>query len=307
MIMFYIPDHYIETLINEDLQLMDVTTLSMGIEDLPGRLACYPKRECVIAGVEEAARIFTKIGAEAEIMIPSGRRVEEGKICLAVVGTAGMLHAGWKVAQNVMEYASGIATRTAEMVRNARAVKPDIKIAVTRKHFPGAKALSLKAALAGGASIHRLGLSDSILAFEQHRVFAGTDDDFLSLIPAMAREFPEKKIAVETDSPEEGLSFVRAGAHVVQCERFTFKELAEFVSAAKQLNPSLEISAAGGINASNAAEYAATGVDFLVTSWIYFGKPEDVKVRMTCERYEGEREKVLKFSSGHYNTVQCNG
>lgn len=34
MIMFYIPDHYIETLINEDLQLMDVTTLSMGIEDL---------------------------------------------------------------------------------------------------------------------------------------------------------------------------------------------------------------------------------------------------------------------------------
>lgn len=109
--MFYIPDHYIETLINEDLQLMDVTTLSMGIEDLPGRLTCYPKRECVIAGVEEAARIFTKIGAEAEIMIPSGRRVEEGKICLAVVGTAGMLHAGWKVAQNVMEYASGIATR----------------------------------------------------------------------------------------------------------------------------------------------------------------------------------------------------
>jgi molybdenum transport protein len=51
-------------------------------------------------GVEEAACIFTKIGAEAEIMIPSGRRGGR-KICLAVVGTAGMLHAGWKVAQNV--------------------------------------------------------------------------------------------------------------------------------------------------------------------------------------------------------------
>jgi len=282
--MFYIPDHYIESLINEDLQLMDVTTLSMGIEDRPGRISCYPKRECVIAGVEEAARIFAKIGAGTEILIPSGRRVEGGRICLTIDGTAGMLHAGWKIAQNVMEYSSGIATRTAEMLRNARTVKPDIKVSVTRKHFPGAKALSLKAALAGGASIHRLGLSDSIMAFEQHRVFVGTGDEFLSLIPVMVREFPEKKIAVETDSPEEGLTFVRAGAHVIQCEKFAFKELAEFVSTAKQLNPSLEIAAAGGVNASNAAEYAATGVDFLVTSWVYFGKPEDVKMQMTCER-----------------------
>jgi len=65
---------------------------------------------------------------------------------------------------------------------------------------------------------------------------------------------------------------------VVQCERLTFEELTEFVAAAKQVNPSLEITAAGGVNAANAAEYAATGVDMLVTSWVYFGKPEDVKM-----------------------------
>ncbi|OPY84529.1 MAG: Nicotinate-nucleotide pyrophosphorylase (carboxylating) [Syntrophus sp. PtaU1.Bin208] len=192
--MFYIPDSYIESLINEDLQLMDLTTRSMGIENSPGRLSCFPKRACVLAGVEEAARIFTKLGAKAEISVPEGQDVEAGQVFLTVAGTAGMLHAGWKIAQNVMEYSTGIATRTAEMVRNARAVKPDIHLAVTRKHFPGAKALSLKAALAGGASIHRLGLSDSILAFEQHRVFAGTREDFLALIPVMARRLPEKKM-----------------------------------------------------------------------------------------------------------------
>ena len=283
MTMFYIPDSYIESLINEDLQFMDLTTLSMGIENSPGRLSCFPKRACVLAGVVEAARIFTKLGAKTEISVPEGRPAEAGQVFLTAVGTAGMLHAGWKIAQNVMEYSSGIATRTAEMVRNARAVKPGINVAVTRKHFPGAKALSLKAALAGGAIIHRLGLSDSILVFEQHRVFAGTRENFLALIPVMARELPEKKIAVEVASPQEGLAYARAGAHVVQCERFTFEELTEFVAAAKQVNPSLEITAAGGVNAANAAEYAATGVDMLVTSWVYFGKPEDVKMQITCE------------------------
>ncbi|SEM67695.1 Quinolinate phosphoribosyl transferase, C-terminal domain [Syntrophus gentianae] len=137
---------------------MNLTTLSLGIEDSPGKLSCFTKRACVLAGVAEAARIFAKLGTRTEISVPEGRPVEAGQVFLTAVGTAGMLHAGWKIAQNVMEYSTGIATRTAEMVRVAQAVKPDILVAVTRKHFPGAKALSLKAALAGGASIHRLGL-----------------------------------------------------------------------------------------------------------------------------------------------------
>lgn len=36
--------------------------------------------------------------------------------------------------------------------------------------------------------------------------------------------------------------------------------------------------AAGGVNAGNAAAYAATGVDILVTSAPYFAAPGDVKV-----------------------------
>jgi len=281
--MLYIPDSYIESLINEDLQLMDLTTLALGIENSPGRLTCFPKRACVLAGVDEAVRIFTKLGAKTEASVPEGKFVKAGQVFLTAVGTAGMLHAGWKIAQNVIEYSSGIATRTAEMVKNAQAVKPDIRVAVTRKHFPGTKVLSLKAALAGGAFIHRVGLSDSVLVFEQHRVFTGTKENFIALIPTMARKLPEKKTVVEADSLQDALAFARAGIDVVQCERFDLKELADFVSIAKKINPSLKISAAGGINASNAAEYAGTGIDILVTSWVYFGKPEDVKMRITAE------------------------
>ena len=114
--MFYISDGYIDGLIGEDLQLMDLTTMSMGIEEAPGLVECFPKRECVLAGVEEAARIFERCGARAEVLKPSGTRAEARGICLRARGTAGRLHACYKLAQNVMEYFSGIATRTAEML-----------------------------------------------------------------------------------------------------------------------------------------------------------------------------------------------
>ena len=276
--MFYVPDMYIEELINDDLQFMDLTVLAMDIEKVPGLVECFPKQDCVLAGIEEAARCFEKAGAETEIILPSGSRAAAGQVCLRARGTAGAIHAVYKTAQNVMEYSSAIATRTAAMLERAVKVNPNIHICVTRKHFPGGKLLSLKAALAGGASPHRLGLSDSVLVFDQHRVFA---DDFLKVLPRMKDRLPEKLIAVETDTPEEGLSFVRAGADIIQCERFAATQLAQFVKEARALNGRVKITIAGGVNADNAAEFAAAGVDAIVTSWPYFGKPQDIKMHIS--------------------------
>ncbi len=274
--MYFIPDSRIDELINEDLQLMDMTVLALGIEDVRGAVLCFPKQECTVAGVEEAARIFRRCDAAAHIIKPSGSRAAAGEVILKAEGSAGALHACYKTAQNVMEYCSGIATRTADMAAAAKAAAPGVSVAVTRKHFPGAKTLSVKAALAGGAAPHRLGLSDSILVFDQHRIFT---DDFPALIKRMKAEFPEKKIEAEAANAEEGLAFVRAGADAVQCERFTPAELSGFVREAKNIAPGVVIAAAGGVNASNAAEYAAAGADVLVTSWVYFGKPQDIKMQ----------------------------
>lgn len=277
--MFYISDEFIRSLVEEDLHIVDMTVLAMGIEEERGVVSCFPKRPCVIAGVEEAARVFECVGAKAEILARSGSRLEAGEFCLRAEGTAGQLHASYKTAQNVMEYMSGIATRCADMVAAARSVSPHIEVCVTRKHFPGSKRLSIKAALAGGASIHRLGLSDSILVFDQHRVFVGGVEGCAKKISSMVTAFPEKKIAVEVATVEEALLFARSGADVLQCERFSPDELRETVRCVAEINPAARVSAAGGVNADNAAEFAATGVHILVTSWVYFGKPQDIKMR----------------------------
>lgn len=282
--MLFIPEHTIENLLEEDLGLIDLTTSALGIGEKTGTVDCYPKRACVLAGVEEAARIFGKTGAATEIMRPSALRAEAGELCLTARGTAAQLHAAYKAAQNVMEYASGIATRTANLVQNAKAAAPAVEVAVTRKHFPGGKRLSLKAALCGGAQIHRLGLYDSILVFDQHRVFSGGSEGFPALVRQISAKYPEKKLAAEAATMEEAVAFVRAGVDIVQCERFEPAVLRETAEAARAISPCVKIAACGGINADNAADYAAAGADILITSWVYFGKPEDIKMRFRAGR-----------------------
>ena len=145
--MFFVPDSFIDNLVGEDLHILDVTTEAMGIGDLKGIVECFPKRACVVAGVEEAARAFERFGSRAECTAKSGDKLEAGTVFLRAFGTAEQLHSVYKTAQNIMEYSSGIATRCAELLRNARSVSPSIELSVTRKHFPGTKLISLKAAL----------------------------------------------------------------------------------------------------------------------------------------------------------------
>ena len=82
------------------------------------------------------------------------------------------------------------------------------------------------------------------------------------------------------DSLDDALLVAEAGIDIVQCEKFDCEALAATVGAVRALRDNIVILAAGGINGDNAAQYAATGVDVLVTTWPYFGKPADIKVVM---------------------------
>ena len=283
----YLSRRRIDSLIEEDCPYMDLTVDALEIEHEPGLLECFPKAPCTVAGVEEAAQLLEATGCRVTRTVSSGAHVDREHVFLRAKGHAGAIHRSLKVAQNIMEYASGIATRTADMLSRARRENPDIEVAVTRKHFPGTKHLSLAAAIAGGATVHRLGLSDSILIFDQHRAFTtnGTDDaDGMTGLAArlahIRRHYPERKVGVEVASFAEALRMASAGADSIQCERFTCAELAETVRAVKQLDSRICVLAAGGVTAENAAEYAKTGVDVLVTTWVYFGKPMDIKMRV---------------------------
>lgn len=283
--MFFVSDAFLESILLEDIPYGDVTTSLLGIENAAGEIVCFPKADGYVSGVTLAERLFRMTGLAAERLAEDGAFVTAGTPILKAHGKAGSIHAVYKTAQNIMEYCSGITGRARGMVEAAQSVTPSCQVVTTRKHFPGTKTLSLYAAQAGGALVHRTGLSESILIFDQHRVF--TEKGALEDLTALRRQDPERKLAVEAGSPIEAMAYVKAGADILQCERFTPEELAAFIKEAKALRPEVLVSAAGGVKLENAAAYAAAGADFLVTTWPYFGRPFDIKMKISAAAAAG--------------------
>ena len=95
------------------------------------------------------------------------------------------------------------------------------------------------------------------------------------------------KLGAEVATPEDARLLARAGSDSIQCERFTCADLEETVRGVKAVNAAVQVLAAGGVTGENAAAVAATGVDVLVTTWAYFGKPADIKMVVSAYRLRG--------------------
>jgi len=274
MTLFTLSDAEIDRLLAEDVPFGDLTTLSLGIGAEPGLMAFRARGAMTVSAVEEAVRLIERAGAKVTAAVASGASLEADAVILEAVGPASALLAGWKAAQTLVEVASGIASVTRAIVDAATAVAPEVVVACTRKTFPGTKAIAIKAVMAGGAIVHRLGLSETVLLFPEHRVFA-PDTPLPELLARLKSRCPEKKIVVEVGNAEEALRAAEAGADVVQLEKFAPAAVARVVA---MIGSSTLVAAAGGINPGNAAAYAASGARVLVTSAPYWAPPRDVAV-----------------------------
>jgi molybdenum transport protein len=272
-----LPDDELLRWLREDAPYGDLTTRALGIASNPGRLSFAARRAMRVALIEEAARLFTLCGGSASVRVPSSHDAAPGDCLLVVDGPAEGLLLAWKVAQTAVETASGIATEAAHIISLLRAEGWQQPLACTRKTWPGGRALAARAVWAGGAVMHRLGLSETLLVFPEHRAFVPADEQ-AARIAALRAAQPEKKLVVEVGSDDEALALARAGAEVLQLERYGPAALAALRRklAAAGLRPLL--APAGGVTAANALDYARAGADLLVSSAPYFAPPADVKV-----------------------------
>ncbi len=268
----------IDRLIEEDVPYGDLTTTLLGIGDRDAEILFRSRENTVVCCTEEAALVLERCGASVTFLLKSGTPVNPGETILSAKGTAQSLHSGWKVALNLLEYASGIATRTKETVSRAKEVNPGIAVVTTRKSFPGTKKIALKAIMAGGAMPHRLGLSETILVFREHTRFLDNRNSFSETVGLLKKSSPEHKIIAEADSTDDALYLAAAGVDIVQVDKLQPEELHDLTTKIKKEFPGITVSAAGGINRENAAAYAATGIDIIVLSSVYFGKPSDIGV-----------------------------
>jgi len=270
----------IDHLITEDMPLHDETTRALDVPDVPGTLTYTARQPGVLAGLKPCLLMAQSLGLQAEPLAQDGAALLAQQPVLRLHGRAHALHVAWRQGMSVLEYLGGIASTTASMLRAARQVHPGIQLAATRKAFPGVRRWQQYAVLCGGGMVHRAGLSETILVFAQHQAFLPglTVADIVRRAKAHS---PEKFVMVEADDEAGALAAVHAGADGVQLDKMNPVQLGDLVPRLRQARSGrLVINAAGGIRVDNAAAYAATGVDILVTSHLYTAPAADYAAHM---------------------------
>ena len=269
-----LSDEQLMQLMRDDVPFGDLTTDLLLNVSREISMTYAARQSMTLCGVEEIARLFELRGATVEICANSGDVLEVGDIFLKVHGQTGTLFAVWKVAQILVEWASGVATETRKLVIAAG----NVPVACTRKQNPGTKQLSIKAVKAGGGSIHRLGLSESILVFAEHRQFLAQHNP-QELLQILRMKAPEQLPVVEVHSVEDALLWINAGVSVVQLDKFTVLQVAYLAEYCQSHNKLTTLAVAGGVNRDNLAEYIKVGANLIVTSSPYHAQPMDVQVR----------------------------
>lgn len=260
----------LEDLVKSDIPFNDLTTELMET-GAKAELSISSRGEITLSCLDTVSQICKARDLEFNSDFTNSTRVESGAQILSVIGDFSELHAVYKSIQNLLEYACGIATSANMVVKIVKEASPDCEVLVTRKVFPFAKKLCLKAALEGGAKVHRLGLSDSVLFFENHTNAYKSLDEFLSDISKFKKRLCERKIIVEASDLEFAKAALKAGSDGVQCDKMSVDEVKRVVEFKNTNFTDAIILAAGGINESNAAQYAKTGINAIVTSAVYKG------------------------------------
>lgn len=270
----------LEALLADDVPYGDLTTEALGIGAVSGSMQFTARDAMVLALAEDAAAIIELAGCWVELFASSGSALEAGSPILTAHGPASALLRSWKVAQTLIEIWSGVATDARAIVAAATAVAPHIAVACTRKNIPGTKRFAVAAVKAGGAVMHRLGLSETVLVFPEHRAFLGKEP-FVGLVERLRRAAPEKRLVIEVTTLETAIVAASVGFDVIQAEKFTPAQVALLVARMAAIGRSRPVVAvAGGIHAGNVAAYAQSGADVVVTSSPYLARPCDVQVRI---------------------------
>lgn len=272
----YISNETIDRFIKEDIPYIDLTTLVLGLNGQKGIIQFFSRENAVICGTEEAERIFKKLNINVTKSCDSGTEIKKNEIFFEGEGSVENLHMAWKICQNILDYSSGIATKTKRLSDKLSLINPNLHIITTRKVIPGTKELAIKAVIAGGGFPHRLGLSETILIFKQHLNFLGGIDELTKVLKNIKAKACEKKVIAEVESLDEAIELCKNGIDGLQFDKVPYETLSNYITILRDINPSIVILAAGGINEDNIEEYARTGIDAVVTTSLYYAKPIDI-------------------------------
>lgn len=251
---------YLLRFIEEDAPYGDLTSAAV-IPDISCDAVIRAEQPGVIAGLDEAAFLFSYFGVSVRHHAGDGNTVSKGDLLLSLTGDAKKILLVERTALNIIGRMGGIATLTRKMNDIVSAVNPHCRVASTRKTSPGTRILDKKAVTIGGGDPHRMNLSDGILIKDNHLALV----PLISAIESAKKASVYKKIEVEVETPENALAAAKAGAEIIMLDNMSIAQINRAVRLLKRegLRDDVIIEISGGIDESSLPRYAALDVDVI--------------------------------------------
>jgi nicotinate-nucleotide pyrophosphorylase (carboxylating) len=253
---------FLRDALHEDVGDGDHTTLSTIPADAQGSARLLVKDNGVLSGVSIAREVFKLVDSELEFepLIHDGAQIHPGDIAFLLHGKSASITIGERLALNIMQRMSGIATKTARI--NQLIAHTSCKLLDTRKTTPGFRYFEKLAVQHGGGVNHRFGLYDMILVKDNHVDYCGGVRQALDNVKAyLAQTGKNLKVEVEARNMEEIKSILESQiAFRILLDNFTPQAMQEAVDF---IGGRLLTEASGGITEVNIVDYANTGVDFI--------------------------------------------
>jgi nicotinate-nucleotide pyrophosphorylase (carboxylating) len=275
----------------DDVGAGDITSKAVLAENKPRKAFLKAKQSGVIAGIEEVSWFLRKHGLDVKVCIKDGKQVLSGETVLEIQGTQKDILATERIALNVLQRMSGIATETkrlADLLKGSGA-----RIAATRK--APLRYLDKKAVFLGGGLTHRFGLWDAILIKDNHLETLKSEGtkDYIETALTNASAFADEVgfIEVEVTSHEEA---TRAATKfkalqlkvpcVVMLDNMAPKAIEGTIETLREnaLYDHVLLEASGKITPENIQDYARTGIDIVSLGYLTHSvKVLDLSLEMT--------------------------
>jgi len=255
-------DDIIARALAEDAPWGDVTSEVFLPAGATASAALVAREPGVFSGGDVFARVFALVDPDTtvELGIDDGEPFTAGAVLARVAGTARAVLRAERIALNLVQRMSGIATLTARYV--AAVDGTGARVVDTRKTTPGLRVLERQAVRDGGGRNHRFSLSDAVMAKDNHLAVLGASGVSVgdAIRRARARLGHTVHLEVEVDRLDQVAEVVEAGVDTIMLDNFTPDQLREGVAlvAGRAI-----VEASGGVNLDTVRAIAETGIDVI--------------------------------------------
>lgn len=230
-----------------------------------------PRQPGVVVGDAVPAEVMRQVATgpfHVEVLVDDGARVEPGQDIIRIEAVTLDLLAGERTMLNLMSHLSGIATHTAQWVDAIAGTQAQVRD--SRKTLPGYRLLQKYAVSKGGGVNHRMGLGDAALIKDNHVAATGS---VVAALEAVRKQYPDLLCEVEVDTFKQLEQILPLKPEAVLVDNFAPADVRRAVTLRDEVSPDTKIEASGRLSLEVAADYAATGVDYLAVGALTHSAP----------------------------------